>query len=216
MPDNGKVTRAKLKDLIPDDQNANLHSERGVYMVNTSVSKHGAGRSILIDKNNKIIAGNLTSEQWAAIGMDDVDILDNDGTRLIAVRRTDMDLDDPDSGARQMAYADNRAAVVSIDFDPEQIALDVGAGIDLGDYWHDWELEAMTAEPADYDEMWQGMPEFEQEDLTGYQSIHVHFRNAEDVTIFANLIEQTLTDKTRAVWYPKAEKIDMTPVYEES
>ena len=132
-PANGKITRAKLKDLIPDVHNANLHSERGTHMVNTSVSKHGAGRSILIDKNNKIIAGNLTSEQWAAIGMDDVDILDNDGTRLIAVRRTDMDLDDPETGARQMAYADNRAAEVSIDFDPERLKLDIGAGLDLGD-----------------------------------------------------------------------------------
>jgi hypothetical protein len=53
-----------------------------------------------------------------------------------------------------MAYADNRAAVVSIDFDAEQIAADVGAGIKLKDWWHDWELEAITDnEPPSLDEL---------------------------------------------------------------
>lgn len=60
---------------------------------------------------------------------------------------------------------------------------------------------------------WQGMPEFEQEDLTAYRSIHVHFKNTEHVQAFAELIGQDLSEKTRSVWYPKAEKIDMTPVY---
>lgn len=141
--DNGKVSRAKLSDLIPDDQNANLHSERGTYMVNTSLSKLGAGRSILIDKNNEIIAGNLTTEQAADIGIEDVVIVDTDGKTLVAVRRTDMDLDDPETGARQMAYADNRTADVSIDFDPERLKLDIGDGLDLSDWWQDFELEEM-------------------------------------------------------------------------
>ena len=143
MPDNGKVTRAKLKDLIPDDQNANLHSERGTYMVNTSVSKHGAGRSILIDKNNKIIAGNLTAEQWAAIGMEDVIIVPTDGTELVAVQRTDMDLDDPSTGARSAAHFDNRTNQVSYTPDEKQLAIDRSNGIDLSDLWFDFELEEM-------------------------------------------------------------------------
>ncbi len=128
-----------------------------------------------------------------------------------------MDLDDPETGAREMAYADNRAAVVSIDFDPGQIAADVGAGIDLGDWWHDWELEAMTAtEEDDPYQHWKGMPEFEQEDLSSYQRIAVHFENPEAVAEFAELIGQKLTDKTRSIWYPEVERIDMTPVYDES
>jgi hypothetical protein len=57
----------------------------------------------------------------------------------------------------------------------------------------------------DPSEEWQGMPEFEQEDLTGVQAIHVHFKTRADVEAFAELIGQKLTDKTRAIWYPEAE-----------
>jgi hypothetical protein len=56
---------------------------------------------------------------------------------------------------------------------------------------------------------WVGMPEFEQDDLTGVQAIHVHFKTRADVEAFAELIGQKLTDKTRAIWYPEAERIDM-------
>jgi hypothetical protein len=49
------------------------------------------------------------------------------------------------------------------------------------------------------------MPEFEQDDLTGVQAIHVHFKTRADVEAFAELIGQKLTDKTRAIWYPEAE-----------
>ena len=38
----------------------------------------------------------------------------------------------------------NRAAAVSIEFDAEQIAADLDAGIDLGDWFQDWELEEIT------------------------------------------------------------------------
>lgn len=61
----------------------------------------------------------------------------------------------------------------------------------------------------DPNEEWQGMPEFNQEDLTAVQSIHVHFASRADVDAFAELIGQKLTDRTRSIWYPEAEKIDM-------
>jgi hypothetical protein len=182
MADNG-VTRAKLKDLIPDARNANLHSERGTWMVNKSIAKLGAGRSILIDKNNQIIAGNLTTEQAADIGIEDVVIVDTDGTTLVAVRRTDMDLDDPDSGAREMAYADNRAAVVSIDFDPEQIALDLDAGLDLGDWFFDWEVDGILENMPTDDEWGDAFSKIPDSDRAPFQQMTftLHDDQAEQV-----------------------------------
>jgi predicted RNA methylase len=47
-----------------------------------------------------------------------------------------------------MAYADNRSAAVSIDFDPEQVGVDFEAGVELGDWWHDWELDVLLTEPV--------------------------------------------------------------------
>ena len=60
----------------------------------------------------------------------------------------------------------------------------------------------------DPNEEWKGMPEFEQEDKTSYQSIHVHFKNAEEVTEFGKLIGQSLTNKTNSIWYSQREQID--------
>lgn len=54
---------------------------------------------------------------------------------------------------------------------------------------------------------WQGMPEFEHEDLTPKQSINVHFKSSEDAAAFAKLVGQTITENTKAIWYPKAEVI---------
>ena len=54
---------------------------------------------------------------------------------------------------------------------------------------------------------WLGMPAFEHEDLTSVQSVRVHFKTREDAQAFAELIGQKITDKTRSLWYPKAEII---------
>jgi hypothetical protein len=53
-----------------------------------------------------------------------------------------------------MAHADNRSSAVSYTPDAEQIAADVGAGIDLGDWWHQSELDQMQLpdEWQEYDE----------------------------------------------------------------
>lgn len=60
--------------------------------------------------------------------------------------------------------------------------------------------------PDDPNEHWVGMPEFEHSAESTFQSIHVHFATVEDVNRFAEVIEQTITDKTRYVWYPEREK----------
>jgi hypothetical protein len=49
---------------------------------------------------------------------------------------------------------------------------------------------------------WVGMPEFENEDQTAFQIIHVHFKSHEDVQVFGKAIGQGLTDKTRSIWFP--------------
>jgi hypothetical protein len=139
----------KLSDLQPDERNANRGTERGAYMIRQSLQKLGAGRSILLDKNGKVIAGNKTLESAADIGLDDVLIVRTRGDRLVAVMREDLDLDDPTGQARELAYADNRAGQVSLDFDPAVIQLDLAAGVDLSDWWQPFELEAMNESQFD-------------------------------------------------------------------
>lgn len=117
----------KLSDLTPDNKNFNKGSEFGNSLIEKSFRKFGAGRSILIDKNNRIIAGNKSVENAMAIGMDDVQIVESDGTKIIAVKRTDIDLDSPQG--REMALADNASAKANIVFDAELIEAEVGEAV---------------------------------------------------------------------------------------
>jgi hypothetical protein len=143
------MAKSKLSQLTPDKKNANKGTERGRYMVEKSLQELGAGRSILVDKNGNIIAGNKTAEAAASIGLDNTVIVETDGSQLVVVKRTDLDLDDPTGKARQLAYADNRAGQVGLDFDPLVIASDLELGLDLSAFWFDNELSDILESAGD-------------------------------------------------------------------
>lgn len=109
------ATAGKLSDLQPDDRNANLGTEAGRQLLDKSLSQYGAGRSILLDKNNRIIAGNKTAEAAQALGMDDITIVESDGTKLVAVKLTGVDLDSEQG--RALALLDNKVSQVNLNFD---------------------------------------------------------------------------------------------------
>lgn len=119
--------KIKISELIPDDKNFNQGSEFGNQLINKSFEKFGAGRSILIDKNNKIIAGNKSTENYGALGNEDVIVVESDGTKLIAVKRTDIDLDTPEG--REMALADNATAKANIVWAEDVIAETIEAEV---------------------------------------------------------------------------------------
>ena len=138
-----KITRGKLHDLIQDDRNLNKGTERGQQLIEKSLREFGAGRSILLDKNNRIIAGNKTHKNAELAGLDDVIIVETDGTKLVAVKRTDVDLDT--KKGREMALADNATVKVDLEWDAEELnAVAEDFGIDT-DEW-DVELDEMPAD----------------------------------------------------------------------
>lgn len=113
--------KAKVKDLIPDSKNYNKGNEYGESLIAKSFQKFGAGRSILLDKNGKVIAGNKSLQKFAEQGGKDVTIVESDGKKLIAVKRTDIDLDTPEG--REMALADNATAKANIEWDIPQLEM---------------------------------------------------------------------------------------------
>ena len=52
---------------------------------------------------------------------------------------------------------------------------------------------------------WVGMPEFEQEDMTAWKTLLVHFSGQSDLEAFAALVGQVVTLQTKSIWYPPAE-----------
>ena len=131
--------------ITPDRKNANKGTERGRYMVEASLRETGAGRSIVLDKDGRIIAGNKTFEAASDIGLP-VRIVETDGRELVAVKRTDLDLDDDTGTARKLAYYDNRAGQVGLEWDAEIMLGDIGAGLDLSAMFRQDELDELLAE----------------------------------------------------------------------
>lgn len=122
-----------IRDLTLDQNNANKGREFGQHLLEKSLRELGAGRSILADKNGNVIAGNKTLETAAAIGMNDVIIVPSDGTKLIVVQRTDLDIDSKQG--RELAIADNKVSQANLDFD-DDVLQELGEEFDIDlDVW---------------------------------------------------------------------------------
>lgn len=128
---------ANIKDLKFDDKNFNKHTEFGLSLVEKSLRENGAGRSILLDKDNNIIAGNGVVEVAGQIGLDKIKIVETTGDEIVAVKRTDISLNS--TKGRKMARDDNATAIADIEWDEENLAEFFDSdelkawGIDFGD-----------------------------------------------------------------------------------
>lgn len=135
-----------IADLIPDEHNMNAGTERGRHLLETSVQQLGLGRSVVTDRNGRVIAGNKTTEVAGAVGIQKVVTVQTDGDTLVVVQRTDLDLqDENDPRARQLAFADNRVGEVSLAWDAEQIE-QIAAITDLSAYVMPDELREIVTE----------------------------------------------------------------------
>jgi hypothetical protein len=139
------MVKAKISDFKPDPKNANKGTNRGREIVTDSLKRLKAGRSVLADKNGVLIAGNKTAEAALAAGLEDAIVIQTDGSQLVVVQRTDLDLA-TDAAAKELAIADNRSSEISLEWDGEILA-ELNEEIDLSKLWAEDELEEVL--PAD-------------------------------------------------------------------
>lgn len=98
-----------------DKRNYRKHGDNNKNLIKKSLEDCGAGRSILIDSENEIIAGNGVFEQAKSLKIP-VRIIETDGEELIAIKRTDLKTDD--EKRKQIAVMDNATSDTSFfDYD---------------------------------------------------------------------------------------------------
>ncbi len=131
---------AHLKDLTPDPRNSRRHNPRNIGMVEQSLRKYGAARSIVIDEAGKIIAGHGVVEAAANAGIEKVNVVDASGNEIVAVRRTGL----TEKEKAELSIADNRSSDLS-DFDPN-ILKELSTELDLGQFWDEKEMEHISHE----------------------------------------------------------------------
>ena len=62
-------------------------------------------------------------------------------------------------------------------------------------------------EDESWKEHWEGMPQYEQEDLEPYRTLNIHFENEDDLNDFLKLINQRITPDTIGIWFPMNKRI---------
>jgi len=135
-----------IEELAQDAHNFNKGNEQGQQLMERSFKELGAGRSILLDRNGNIIAGNKSQQAAIAAGIKKVRVIETTGDELVAVKRTDVDIDSAEG--RKMAYLDNLTTQVNLTWDETElqaVQADV-EGFDIADCTPDWVLEQMQAE----------------------------------------------------------------------
>jgi predicted RNA methylase len=127
-----------LDALVPDPENRRAHGERNLAMVAEALRQVGAARSIVIDEDNVILAGNGVIAAAALAGLDGVRVVEADGREIIAVRRRNLTPEQK----RALALFDNRAAELAT-WDVDRLAVDLREGIDLSPYFSNAELQEL-------------------------------------------------------------------------
>ena len=133
-----------IDDLIQDDHNFNKGTEEGAQLIERSFKDYGAGRSVLIDKNNRIIAGNKSQKGAKGAGIKKVRVIETDGTELIAVKRTDLSLDSKEG--REMALLDNLTSQKNLNWDHVELQ---NAANSLDIDMNDWKIPMLDVEGSD-------------------------------------------------------------------
>ena len=197
----------EIDSLKPWATNYNQHDDRQLSYMRGSLRDFGQFKNV-VAWGDYIVAGHGLVE--AAKGR---------GWKRIEVKRLPADW--TETQVESVLIADNRLAQLSTPDETkladmlQRVRMENATLLDSVGYNTD-EIDAMLrviaqeGEPAgeiDPNEHWVGMPEFEHEDLTSYRRLIVHFKDQDAVDSFAEMVGQTITDKTKFLWYPEIEII---------
>lgn len=96
----------ELKDIKFDAKNYRKHSDENKALIRKSIQETGLGRSVVIDSDNELIAGNGVVSQLPEGTK--VKVIETDGSELVVVKRTDLKRGD--EKRKKLAAMDNSAS----------------------------------------------------------------------------------------------------------
>lgn len=136
---------ATLSDLKQDHKNARKRTETSASLLKESLQRYGPARSIVIDEDDRILAGNGTVEAALGLGIEGLRIVDASPDEIIAVRRTGL-TEDQKVG---LALADNRTADLA-EWDAEMLQ-QLSKEHDISPWFDDDDVEALLEQVEQLD-----------------------------------------------------------------
>lgn len=139
MPGRSKISH--IRDLTPDPKNARKHSPANIGQIVDALHHVGAARSIVLNEDGVILAGNGVVEAAAEAGITRVTTIEADGDEIIAVIRSGLTAEQQ----TELALADNRAGELS-SWDYEVLAELADESPDVVEtYWRPEEIVEFVA-----------------------------------------------------------------------
>lgn len=172
-----------LSALKQDPKNARKRTAQSKHLIQESLTRYGAARSIVIDETNRILAGNGTVEAATRSGINKVRIIETDGDEIIAVRRTGLSEEEKVG----LALADNRTADLS-EWDAQMLA-QLSAEHDIQPWFSDDDITALLGKEDEFDP--DDPTEDQSDKITDVFQIIVNCTSEEEQTSLLNrLIEE--------------------------
>lgn len=202
-----RIEYLRLSDIVAADVNPKQHDTAGIA---TSISRWGfADAPILDERTSKLVAGHgrladLRAREESGESPPEGIMVDGEGAWLAPVQRGWASRSDAEASAFLIGH--NRLGENGgwdngplLELLTELKAADVDLFEATG--FDDLALGVM-GDPTDPDEEWEGMPEFEQDDMRGVAHVAIHFATQEDADAFFTLIDRP---RKASMWWPQGD-----------
>lgn len=177
--------------LIPYGSNNKIHNAQQIDRLASSIQRFGFNQRVVVDEDNVILVGHGRVEAAKKLGLSRIPVLIIRGL--------------PEADRRAYRILDNKLSQDS-PWDVSNLELELGALSELGFPISDFglnELEKLFGTVAEDSALeWSDLPGFTQDDATAHRTLKVHFASDADVAEFARLVGQSITEKTRSLWFP--------------
>lgn len=144
MPGSDAAVKS-ISVLKQDPKNARKRTAQSKHLIQESLNRYGAARSIVIDETDRILAGNGTIEGAKAAGISKVRIIETDGDEIIAVRRTGL----TEHQKVGLSLADNRTSDLS-EWDAEMLH-NLSQEQDIAPWFSEDDIAELLAKKDEFD-----------------------------------------------------------------
>jgi hypothetical protein len=196
----------ELATLELDPQNAMGHPQANRDATRRSLEQNGYTKVSIVawQHNQRIYAGNLTHDILIEAGFTHAPIAwkpEGDATEWQMER---FGIQDNQSAKLALWDLPNLNLKIDTLEEFEVTPIDLGfTELDLGEMFPNRNAPPDTEDgETDAEAEWEGMPEFDQPDASGWKTLTVHFENEDDYQEFIKRLDLPLTEKTRMTWYP--------------
>lgn len=205
-----KVHDWDIHQIYPNSWNPNMTSKRVDEAIRESIGTYGMVDPITcrrhpeLDGALQIIDGEHRLEACKEMGYKTVpvvilDINDANAKKLTIIANETR-------GRAEKASLSQLVAEIAEELDAHELMLGMPY---YEDEFENMIGEGVTAGDVSPEKEWEGMPEFQSDNLDSWKRLIVHFKCEQDYLDFQKLVGQELTEKTKYIFYPKQEKMDL-------